>query len=185
VTQSYETLPADLPAPRDDGGAAHLRGARLPHVALPSTNGGALDVGALKGLAVLYFYPRTGKPGVALPEGWDMIPGARGCTPQSCAFRDHFAELNALGVSHIFGVSTQDTPYQLELAQRTHLPFPLLSDAEQKLAKAMNLPMMQVGDMILNKRLTLIVRDGVIERVFYPVFPPDRNAADVAAALSE
>ena len=172
-----------IPAPSDDGGAAHLAGMRMPAILLPSTGGGAVDVGALAGLSVLYFYPRTGRPDDPLPEGWDGIPGARGCTPQSCAFRDHFAQLRALGVEHLYGISAQDGDYQREAAERLHLPFPLLSDCSGALAAALRLPTMLVGDMALIRRLTLILRDGVVETVFYPVFPPDRNAADVIAAL--
>ena len=172
-----------IPPPVDDGGAAHLLGLRMPPVVLPSTAGGAVDVGTLAGLGVLYFYPRTGRPDEPLPEGWDGIPGARGCTPQSCAFRDHFAQLRALGVEHLYGISAQDGGYQREAAERLHLPFPLLSDSSGALAAALHLPTMQVGEMLLIRRLTLILRDGVVETVFYPVFPPDRNAADVIAAL--
>lgn len=172
-----------IPPPADDGGAAHLLGARLPALPLPATDGGGVDLAALAGLGVLYFYPRTGRPDEPLPEGWDDIPGARGCTPQSCAFRDHFAELQALGVAYVFGISTQDVDYQREAWARLHLPFPLLSDHALALTRAMALPTMAVSGMTLIKRMALIVRDGVIERVFYPVFPPDRNADDVLAAL--
>jgi peroxiredoxin len=142
-----------------------------------------VDLGALTGRSVLYFYPRTGRPDEPLPEGWDMIPGARGCTPQTCAFRDHFVELQALGVSAVYGISTQTTAYQAEAATRLHLPFALLSDADRKLADALRLPMMEAAGMILNRRLTLIVSGGRIVKVFYPIFPPDRNAGDVIAAL--
>ena len=174
-----------FPPPADDGLAAHLAGMRMPHVSLPSTSGGEIDLGALRGTSVLYCYPRTGRPDEPLPEGWDAIPGARGCTPQSCAFRDHFAELKALGVANLFGISAQDTGYQSEAAQRLHLPYPLLSDAQGLLAKALDLPVMTAGDRVLIKRLTLILRDGVVATVFYPIFPPDRNAADVVAALRQ
>ena len=178
VPPNYEALPPDLPVPLDDGGAAHLRGLRLPPIVLPATSGAPVDLGALTGIAVLYFYPRTGRPGEALPDGWDMIPGARGCTPQSCAFRDHFADLAALGVGTVFGISTQTSAYQAEAAERLHLPFALLSDADLALSRALVLPMMDVAG-----RLTLIVRDGVIGEVFYPVFPPDANAQAVIDAL--
>ena len=178
-----ETLPDNLPIPLDDGGADHLPGMRLPPVTLAATDGASVDLAGLKGLGVLYFYPRTGRPDEPLPEGWDMIPGARGCTPQSCAFRDHFAELQALGVSAVFGVSTRTTAYQAEAATRLHLPFALLSDEERKLADALRLPMLEVAGMILNRRLTLIVEAGRIVKVFYPISPPDRNAGDVIAAL--
>ena len=178
-----DSLPDNLPIPVDDGGADHLPGLALPPVTLAATDGARVDLGALSGLCVLYFYPRTGRPDEPLPEGWDMVPGARGCTPQSCAFRDHFAELRALGVSAVYGISTQATAYQAEAATRLHLPFALLSDAERKLAHALRLPMMEVAGMILNRRLTLIVEAGRIVKVFYPIFPPDRNAGDVMAAL--
>jgi peroxiredoxin len=175
---------AEIPAPTDDGGARHLPGSRVPSVPLTATDGSAVDLSALPGRAVVYAYPRTGPPGAANPDGWDMIPGARGCTPQSCAFRDHFAELKGLGVSHLFGLSTQSTAYQREAAERLRLPFPLLSDERLDLARAMRLPTFEAGGMVLLKRLTLVLRDGLVEHVFYPVFPPDRSAADVAAWLS-
>ena len=180
---NVQVLPDNLPAPLDDGGADHLLGMTLPHVTLAGTNGSSVDVGALGGISVLYFYPRTGRPDEPLPDGWDMVPGARGCTPQSCAFRDHFAELQGLGAQHVYGVSTQSTDYQSEAAARLHLPFALLSDEDRKLADALRLPMMEVAGMVLNRRLTLIVENGRIVRTFYPVFPPDRNAGDVLEAL--
>jgi len=173
-----------IPEPLDDGGAAHLTGLSLPSVPLPATDGTLVDLSTLSGRSVVYIYPMTGRPDVALPEGWDMLPGARGCTPQSCAFRDHHDDLRALGVGQLFGLSTQNTAYQREAAERLHLPFAILSDEELDLAKALNLPLMQVGTMTLTKRLTLIVRDGRIEHVFYPVFPPDRSAADVMEWLA-
>jgi peroxiredoxin len=173
-----------IPAPTDDGGARHLPGSRVPSVPLPATDGRAVDLSALPGRAVVYAYPRTGPASGANPEGWDMIPGARGCTPQSCAFRDHFAELKGLGVSHLFGLSTQDTAYQREAAERLRLPFALLSDERLEFARAMRLPTFEAGGMELLKRLTLVLRDGIVEHVFYPVFPPDRSAADVIAWLS-
>ncbi len=155
----------------------------VPSIALPATDGSTLDLSALPGRVVLYAYPRTGRPGEPNPDGWEAIPGARGCTPQSCAFRDHFAELQSLGVDHVFGLSAQDAPYQREAAERLHLPFPLLSDEHLTLTQALRLPTFTTHGMTLLRRLTLILRDGVIEHVFYPVFPPDRNAADVAAWL--
>lgn len=173
-----------LPAPQDDGTARHLAGSKLPSVALPATNGAAVDLSALRGRTVVYAYPRTGRPGTENPDGWDMIPGARGCSPQSCAFRDHFKELKDLGVDHLFGLSTQDTAYQREAAERLHLPFPLLSDEHLTLAGAMRLPTFETGGMTLLKRLTLLIENGTIAHVFYPVFPPDRNAEDVIAFLS-
>ncbi|NSX56737.1 peroxiredoxin [Parasulfitobacter algicola] len=170
---------SELPEPEDNGAADHLTGTMLPQMQLSSTSGVMIDLSHLSGITVVYAYPRTGQPDQPLPDGWDMIPGARGCTPQSCAFRDHFAELKALGVDHLFGLSTQDTAYQSEAAARLHLPFPLLSDAKLALTKALNLPTFQAAGMTLLHRLTLIVRDGVIIKSFYPVFPPDQNATDV------
>ena len=172
-----------IPPPEDHGEAEHLPGMRLPHVSLQSTGGGAVDVGGLDGISVLYFYPRTGRPDEPLPEGWDDIPGARGCTPQSCGFRDHFAELRGAGATHVFGISTQEPDYQREAAERLHLPFALLSDAGLLLATALRLPILDVAGMRLVKRITLIAHDGLITKIFYPVFPPDRNAGDVLAAL--
>jgi peroxiredoxin len=173
-----------IPAPVDDGAARHLVGVYLPPVPLPSTAGEMVDLSGLSGRTVVYAYPRTGRADVANPEGWDLIPGARGCTPQSCAFRDHFADLKKLGVGHLFGLSTQDTTYQQEAAARLHLPFALLSDAAGRLTSAMNLPTMVVEGMTLLKRLTLVVDAGTIRRVFYPVFPPDQNASDVVCWIT-
>jgi peroxiredoxin len=176
-------LPPGIPVPQDDGAARHLTGRKLPDLPLPATRGGAVNLSHLLGRIVLYIYPRTGVPGVDLPPGWDDIPGARGCTPQSCSFRDHFAELKALGVSHLFGLSTQDTDYQREAAERLHLPFPILSDAKLAFARAMNLPTFSVAGMTLLKRMALVIDDGDITKVFYPVFPPDQSAAEVMAWL--
>ena len=173
-----------IPAPADDGAARHLVGRELPSIRLAATDGRQVDLAALRGLAVVYAYPRTGRPGFDNPEGWDMIPGARGCTPQSCAFRDHFAELHALGVEHLFGLSTQTPAYQQEAAARLHLPFAILSDERLELATTLALPTFVASGMTLLKRFTLVIRDGRIDHVFYPVFPPDRNAADVVAWLS-
>jgi peroxiredoxin len=179
--QTFQTLPDNLPSPIDDGAADHLTGARIPDLALPATGGAKVNLSELHGLSVVYAYPRTGEPGQPLPEGWDAIPGARGCTPQSCAFRDHFVELEARGVAHVFGLSTQDTAYQREVAERLHLPFPLLSDATLDFARALRLPTFTTSGMTLLKRLTMVIDGGIIVKVFYPVFPPDRNAADVLA----
>jgi peroxiredoxin len=178
-------LPMGIPVPRDDGAARHLAGAVLPDVELPATDGSAIKLSKLSGRTGVYIYPRTGVPGVALPDGWDEIPGARGCTPQSCAFRDHFDELRRLGVAHLYGLSTQDTAYQKEAAIRLHLPFALLSDEKLAFAKALNLPTFSVAGMTLLKRMALIIDDGRIIKAFYPVFPPDKNAAEVAAWLQE
>lgn len=172
-----------IPAPIDDGAARHLIGARLPGVLLSASNGSSVDLSALEGRTVVYAYPRTGQPCVPLPDDWDLIPGARGCTPQSCSFRDHYVELRELGVDHLFGLSTQETPYQQEAVERFHLPFPLLSDHALAFTAAMNLPTFEASGMTLLKRFTLIIRDGNVEHVFYPVFPPDRNADDIVRRL--
>jgi peroxiredoxin len=176
-------LPADLPAPPDDGAARHLTGMRLPSLTLKATDGAQVDLSKLAGRAVVYIYPRTGVPGQPLPDGWNQIPGARGCTPQSCGFRDHFGELKRLGVSHVFGLSTQDTAYQREAVERLHLPFPVLSDERLELARAIKLPTFTTAGMTLLKRMALVIDDGVIAKVFYPVFPPDKNAEEVVAWL--
>jgi peroxiredoxin len=176
-------LPADIPVPQDDGAARHLAGVKLPDLALPATRAPPVSLAKLKGRTVLYIYPRTGVPGVDAPPGWDDIPGARGCTPQSCGFRDHFAELKALGVAQVYGLSTQDTAYQREAAERLHLPFPLLSDADLDFARGLHLPLFMTSGMTLLKRMALVIDDGVIVKVFYPVFPPDKNAAEVVAWL--
>ena len=179
----YE-LPKDLPVPQDDGACAHLAGMRLPPIALRSTGGHSVDLARLAARSVIYCYPRTGRPDREMPEGWNAIPGARGCTPQSCAFRDHYRELKRAGAAEVFGLSTQDTAYQREAVERLHLPFELISDEKLELARALKLPTFKVDGMTLIKRLTLIARDGVIVKVFYPVFPPDRNADDVLAWLT-
>jgi len=176
-------LPDALPVPQDDGAARHLAGLRLPAVALHATDGRDVDLSQLAGRTVVYIYPRTGVPGQALPDGWDAIPGARGCTPQSCSFRDHFAELKALGVARVFGLSTQDSGYQREVVERLHLPFPVLSDADLMLARAVSLPTFSVAGMTLHKRMALVIDDGMITKVFYPVFPPDKSAGEVVKWL--
>ena len=173
-----------IPAPTDDGAARDLVGTRIASVRLPATDGTAVDLSSLPGWVVVYAYPRTGKPGVENPDGWDLIPGARGCTPQSCSFRDHFAALKALGINRLFGLSTQDTIYQQEAVERLHLPFPILSDEHLRLAGAMRLPTFETSGMTLLKRLTLVISDGTIEHVLYPVFPPDRDASEVVAWLT-
>lgn len=177
---------SQIPAPEDDGGARHLPGMKLPSVSLAATDGTAVDLGALKGRLVLFAYPRTGTPGsIGLTDDWDFIPGARGCTPQACSFRDLFRDLRAAGADHVFGVSTQTTAYQTEMVERLHLPFPVLSDSTLALAKALDLPTMEVAGETLIKRLAIIADDGVIKTVFYPVFPPDRNAKDVLDWLQD
>jgi len=175
-----------IPAPQDDGAARHLTGLAVPDVPLMDTNGARVSLAKIPGRVVLFAYPRTGVPGQISPvEGWDMIPGARGCTPQACAFRDLYREMLAAGVSRVFGVSTQDSAYQREAADRLHLPFPLLSDEKLALSKALRLPTMEVAGMTLIKRLALVIDDATIAKVFYPVFPPDRNAGDVLAWLEQ
>ena len=175
---------SSIPKPEDDGAASHLVGMTLPSIPLHATDGTLVDLSALPGRVVVYAYPRTGIPGIENPPGWDLIPGARGCTPQSCAFRDHFSEIKALGVSRLFGLSSQDTAYQREAAERLHLPFPILSDDRFKLTEALRLPTFETSGMKLLKRMALVIQDGKIEHVFYPVFPPDRNASDVIAWLA-
>jgi peroxiredoxin len=182
-TDNIYEVPKNLPVPVDDGACDHLTGMKLPSVSLKSTAGGVVDLAGLSGRTVLYCYPRTGRPDVDPPQGWNEIPGARGCTPQSCAFRDHFEELKTLGAG-VFGLSTQVTDYQKEAVERLHLPFEILSDAGLAFAKALRLPTFHVESMTLIKRLTLILRDGKVEKVFYPVYPPDANAAEVVEWLS-
>jgi peroxiredoxin len=176
-------LPDNIPIPQDDGAANHLRGMTMPDIALPATDGSDVNLSKQRGRTVVYIYPRTGVPGVNNPEGWDQIPGARGCTPQSCSFRDHFDELKTLGVKQLYGLSTQDTAYQREVANRLHLPFSVLSDEKLALGRALKLPTFMAGGMTLFKRMALVVDDGQIVKVFYPVFPPDKNAGDVIAWL--
>lgn len=176
---------SQLPKPEDDGGADHLKGTHLPSVPLAATDGKTVDLSASKGLTVVYIYPMTGRPDTPLPDGWDGIPGARGCTPQSCAFRDHHNELKRLGVDCLFGLSTQASDYQREAVERLHLPFSLLSDTGLALGRAMKLPMFEVEALTLLKRLTLIIRDGTVEAVFYPVFPPDKAAEQIIGWLSD
>lgn len=173
-----------IPAPADDGAAGHLKGMIIPPVSLAATDGSMTTLAAQRGRVVVFGYPRTGEPGkIALVDEWDMIPGARGCTPQTCSFRDLFAELKAAGASAVFGLSTQSSDYQKAMTDRLHVPFPVLSDEKLELSKALNLPTMDVAGLTMIKRLALIVDDGRISHVFYPVFPPDQNAADVLAWL--
>jgi peroxiredoxin len=175
-----------IPAPEDDGGARHLAGRAVPDVALAATDGTQVSLARIAGRVVVFAYPRTGVPGQVSPvPDWDMIPGARGCTPQACAYRDLHEELTGAGAAQVFGLSTQDTAYQREAARRLHLPFPLLSDAELALATALRLPVMDVGGMTLIRRLALVIDDGRIAKAFYPVFPPDRNAGEVLAWLRQ
>ena len=173
-------LPEGLPVPVDDGAASHLPGRAMPALSLPATDGRQVALDALgSGRTVVYIYPMTGRPGVDLPEGWDDIPGARGCTPESCAFRNLYADLQAAGAAQVFGLSSQPTDYQAEAVDRLHLPFAMLSDEHLALVGALGLPTFSVDGMTLYRRLTMIVTDGAIEHVFYPVFPPDQHAQEV------
>lgn len=183
-TDNLYELPKNLPVPVDDGACDHLQGMVLPSVPLSSTAGRIVDLPSLGGRSVVYCYPRTGRPDQDLPPGWNEIPGARGCTPQSCAFRDHYRELKDFGVA-VFGLSTQDTKYQKEAVERLGLPFELLSDLRLEFAGALRLPTFKVESMTLIKRLTLIIKDGRMEGVFYPVFPPDKNAEEVLGWLPQ
>lgn len=178
------TLPPGLPAPLDDGSCRHLAGHPVPAVPLPATDGSTVDLAFVRGRSVVYCYPRTGRPDAEAPPGWDEVPGARGCTPQACAFRDHADEIARLG-ARLFGLSTQPTAYQQEAVARLRLPFPLLSDEDFELIDAIGLPTFELGGFRFVQRVTLIVRDGVVEHAFYPVFPPDQNAAEVAAWLAQ
>jgi peroxiredoxin len=183
-TENTYDLPEGIPVPTNDGAADHLPGMQLPSVTLISTSEDTVDLSVLSGRTVVYCYPMTGSPDRELPQDWDEIPGARGCTPQSCSFRDHHAELRDLG-ARVFGVSTQDTEYQREAVGRLHLPFELLSDENLAFAEALGLPTFRADGMTLLKRLTLIIEDGRIEKVFYPVFPPGKNAEEVLSWLRD
>jgi peroxiredoxin len=182
----YLSVPDDLPRPQDDGAAAHLTGMQMPDVMLAATDGENVDLARLgPGRSIIYVYPMTGVPGVTLPDGWDEIPGARGCTPESCGFRDHHAELQAAGASTVYGLSSQDTDYQREVAARLELPFAMLSDPELQLATAIELPTFELDGVTRYRRLTVIVADGRVEHVFYPIFPPGEHAAEVLAWLHD
>jgi peroxiredoxin len=175
-----------IPAPVDDGAARHLAGAKVPDVALAATDGSQVSLARIAGRVVVFAYPRTGEPGKpSLVPDWDMIPGARGCTPQTCAFRDLHKALVEAGAERVFGLSTQDPAYQREAAERLHLPFPLLSDEKLALTRALGLPTLEVAGLTLIRRLAMVIDDGSIAKAFYPVFPPDRNAAEVHAWLRE
>jgi len=185
-------LPTDLPEPEDDGACDHLIGVSLPDVNLESTSGTTVSLRDItKDLTVFYLSPMTGRPDRDLPEGWNLMPGARGCTPQSCAFRDHYQDLKNLGAK-VYGISTQVSDYQREAKERLHLPYDLLSDAKLELVEALGLPTTTVPELaslspdistVLVKRITLIVAAGKIKKVFYPVFPPDQNAQEVLRYL--
>jgi peroxiredoxin len=186
MAREGNALPSDLPRPVDDGAADHLIGMAMPALRLPATTGEDVRVDVVPAGAqrlVVYAYPRTAPPGEdPLTPDWDTIPGARGCTPEACGFRDHAADLRAAGAV-VAGLSTQDTAFQREVVDRLRLPFPLLSDAELRLARALDLPTFEAAGQTLLKRLTLVVGGGVIEHAFYPVFPPDTHAADVLSWL--
>jgi peroxiredoxin len=174
----------ELPVPTNDGSASHLKGAEVPGVNLRSTSGGRIDISTIQGRVVLFIYPMMGRPDVALPSGWNQVPGARGCTPQSCAFRDLFKEIRSAGADAVFGLSTQASDAQREAKQRLHLPYELLSDATGDFGRALLLPTFALNGSTYYRRLTLVVLNGVIEHVFYPVFPPDQNPADVLSWLT-
>ena len=181
--KTYETMPEDLPRPIDDGACDHLIGMKLPDIDLLATDGSVVNLSAQKRKTVVYCYPMTGKPGIPLPEGWDEIPGARGCTPQSCSFRDHHSELSALDAD-VFGLSAQDTEYQREMVERLHLPFLVLSDANFKFCELMRLPTFEASGMRLLKRVTMIAENNTIMKVHYPIFPSDSDAPWVIEQLS-
>jgi peroxiredoxin len=182
----HTNLPTGLPVPEDDGASAHLPGTKVPHLELRGTGGTAVRLDAFgPGRTVIYVYPLTGRPGTDLPDGWDSIPGARGCTPEACGFRDHHQELLAAGANGVFGLSSQDTDYQREVVERLHLPFQMLSDPARNLARDLALPTFETGGLTLYKRLTLIIRDGVVEHVFYPIFPSGEHAEQVLAWLRD
>ena len=176
------SLPGNLPIPEDDGACDHLPGTTLPDVALQSTTGDQVPLNDLSGRNVIFCYPRIAGPDEAVPEDWNRIPGARGCTPESCAFRDLYREFQSLNVD-VYGLSTQGTDDQQEASERLHLPYPLLSDADHVVTHSLNLPTLTWRDRQWMRRLTLIVQDGSVEHVFYPVFPPDTHADDVLAWL--
>ena len=185
-TDDLLSLPEDLPVPVDDGATDHLPGRLVPPIALPATDGSFVRLDAPDApRTVVFAYPRTGRPDEDFPGGletWNAIPGARGCTPQACAYRDRHGELIAEGV-RVFGLSTQDTDYQREMVERLHLPFPVLSDARLELTRALDLPTFEHAGLTLLKRHTLVISAGAIEQVFYPAFPSDRDAEQVLAWL--
>lgn len=184
MNADYHSLPPNLPVPEDDGAAERLPGLPLPSLALPASTGGSLDLVTLaKKRLVAYVYPRTGTPGQALPDGWDDIPGARGCTPQSCAYRDALGEFERLGAA-VVGISAQTAAEQAEFAARERIPFPLLSDDGLRLAAVLGLPTFEVEGRTFYRRLTFVAAEGRIVKAFYPVFPPDRDAGEVLAWLS-
>ena len=183
MADSFQTMPIDLPVPNDDGAADHLLGSNLPDIKLPSTSGGSVLLSEVVGTFVLYIYPMTGVPGTELPAGWDDVPGARGCTPQSCALRDYYTDIEAMG-AELFGLSSQGTAYQQEMAVRLQLNFPVLSDADFAFAEALGLPSFVLHNVRYLKRLTMIVQNNVIRAVHYPVFPSTADPEWLATELS-
>jgi peroxiredoxin len=184
LTKIDTTFPSDLPVPQDDGACSHLTGSSMPSVPLSDTSGNTVDIASLTGLTILFCYPRTGAPGEKIGDDWNSIPGARGCTPQACSFRDQLAELRDHGVKNVFGLSTQDTSYQSEVKDRLHLPYELLSDEKLAFVKALGLPTFEWHDKTLIKRLAIAIEDAKIIHVWYPVFPPDSNAKEVVKWLA-
>jgi peroxiredoxin len=179
MRDDFLTLPKNLPVPQDDGACRHLEGMAIPAIELRATSGRVLELSQLTlDPTILFFYPRTGRPDEPVPVDWDEIPGARGCTPQSCGFRDLYKEFRAHGYQ-VFGVSTQTTEYQREFAERMRIPFEILSDSEFKLTTAMKLPTFEFSGMRLLKRMAWVCEDSHVKKVFYPVFPPDENAVNV------
>lgn len=178
MEESLEYLPEGLPIPTDDGSCNHLIGMSIPNIKLKATNGKLIELKNIDGRVVFYLYPMTGPSHIPLPKGWDEIPGARGCTPQACSFKNNYAELQELGLT-VFGMSTQSSDFQIKEKERIHLPFDLLSDQNIEFAKTLNLPLHYVEDLTLHKRVTLIFKDGKIVKYFYPVFPPDKNINEV------
>jgi len=186
MAEKLTELPDNLPIPIDDGACSHLLHADIPSINVQTTQQANLNLSVLQGWLVIYCYPMTGNPDQPIPAewNWNQIPGARGCTPQACAYRDHAAQLDALN-ANVFGLSTQSTAQQIEAAERLHLPYPLISDADLTFTQALNLPTFSIGDLVLNKRVTLIAYNGIIQHYFYPVFPPDKNAENVIAWLEQ
>ncbi|PSK34299.1 hypothetical protein B9Z65_8625 [Elsinoe australis] len=182
---AHTSFPTDIPVPTDDGACAHLPGTTLPSLSLPTTSNKPTDLSTLPSPAIIFCYPRTGAPNETIPQSWNAIPGARGCTPQACSFRDLFSDLKSKGVKVVYGLSTQDSAYQLEAKERLHLPYELLSDERLELAKGLGLPTFGFEGRTLIRRLTIVVREGKVEKVFYPVFPPDKSAEEVLRWLEE
>lgn len=185
TTTNFSQLPENLPPPVDDGACRHLVGTQAPSLALRSTAGVTRNLAEIKATtAIIYCYPMTGKPGEPLPPGWDAIPGARGCTPETCGFRDHYQEMTALG-AEVLGISTQSPEEQREMVDRLHVPYEVLSDSGLALTRALNLPHFTIEGRTFIKRLTLILRQGRIVHVFYPIFPPNAHADEVLSWLSK